>query len=481
MNQSPERKIRIFISYSSRDQLLAEKVQKELDAAGFNVWRDKTRLETDWSHEIAMALARSDVLCLIWTENATQSKWVKHEWLTARALEKPIVPCFSSDAPVLPTPLSNIQGVELPDDNNDYSSIVQRLRRVLSFTVQYDYTVLPPNSYLPFNPNPNFTGRHLDLLDLYLKLIGNLNKIGVNHVGCVGMAGVGKTQLVVEFAYRFSFAFEGIYLLQAVDQEAWSKQCVRIAKYYLKLQGPEPESSEADQYYLLAFQKYCREHPHLLMIMDNVIDPLMLNSDSVLSAQINLTPLTLGCDILFTTRKRFHLPGVNLQPVGPLSQEAAYHLLTRDRQLQSPAEQERAREICNAIGYLPLALTLIAGYLGRYRSISFADYHYELLKNKIGTLDLNEISSAELATRHETAVAVTLNSQWAMLTDEYAKHLFLLSSLFPETTIIAKARLSLLSGIGPGKSKLDQPVERAFLLLQDLSLVEVAENGLSIR
>ncbi|MET0253765.1 MAG: toll/interleukin-1 receptor domain-containing protein [Terrimicrobiaceae bacterium] len=82
-----------FISYSSKDRVQAETIHESLEAVG-DVWRDQTRLETDWSREIALALVKSDLLCLLWSEDAASSKWVKHEWLTARALEKQIIACL---------------------------------------------------------------------------------------------------------------------------------------------------------------------------------------------------------------------------------------------------------------------------------------------------------------------------------------------------------------------------------------------------
>ena len=193
-------KPRIFISYSSKDRATAEFIHQQLESSGFDVWRDKTRLETDWSREIAQALADSDVLCLLWSEYASQSKWVKHEWLTARALEKTIILCRLPEAPRSLEPLHNLQEVNIENLEKGIQTLIGRLKDKNDFTVKYDYTVLPKNSYIPFNPNPNFMGRRQDLLELYLKLIGNLNKIGINQVGTVGMGGICKTQLVVEFA-----------------------------------------------------------------------------------------------------------------------------------------------------------------------------------------------------------------------------------------------------------------------------------------
>ena len=46
---------------------------------------------------------------------------------------------------------------------------------------------------MPLNSNPNFTGRDKELVDLYLEIIGDLNKLNYKIVGVNGIGGVGKT------------------------------------------------------------------------------------------------------------------------------------------------------------------------------------------------------------------------------------------------------------------------------------------------
>jgi hypothetical protein len=423
--ESAMRKIRIFISYSSKDRKAAESVHERLAAAGFDIWRDQTRLETDWSREIASALAESDVLCLLWTEHSAGSKWVRHEWLTARALEKRIIPCLFPTAPVLPQPLNNLHGVSFPSLEEGSKKFIERVKRETSLPVKYDYTILPENSYIPFNPNPFFTGRHADLLELYLKMIGNLNKIGINQVGTVGMGGIGKTQLAVEFAFRFSFGFRAIYWIQAADPDYLAREFISIARDRLKLEVKDHDKPQVDRQYIFALQDYFKNHPNTLLVMDNVVEPKLLNNDSYL---FGITPLTLGCDLLFTTRRHFRLPGVLSQPVNVLSSDAAYDLLKSYCVPKTTEEEGPARSICNAVGYLPLAITLAGAYLRRYQEdISFADYSQELTKNKLGVIDIGDMSEENLATRHVAAVKATLQSQWGMLRDEDARHIFKLA------------------------------------------------------
>jgi hypothetical protein len=473
---------RIFISYSSKDLTIVQQIHDIIVSLdNLEVWRDQTRLEIDWSREIAFALADSDVLCLMWSKSAANSKWVKHEWITARALEKRIIPILFPDAPKLPEPLHNLHGVHLKESNPQEAcqEVVDRLRESESFTESYDYRVLPADSFIPFNPNPEFTGRHVDLLVLYLKMIGNLNKIGINQVGAVGMGGVGKTQLAVEFAYRFSFAFGSVFWIQAADVDNWRSELVKLARDRLQLTISDPDKPQADQRFIYRLQKYLKDNPQTLIIMDNVIEPKLLNNDTYLDG---LTPLSFGCNLLFTTRQHFSLSGVTSQAVDVLSPESAYMLLTHNRKPTAPEEDDNAREICNAAGYLPLAIILAAGYLNEYTDVSFSDYKAELIKNKLGAIDIGELSEEELATRHVAAVGITLEEDWEKITDENSRLLFQLAGQFGEAEIIPKARLGLMTGIAFGNSRLNRPLDKAFNLLHKLSLIEKMERyGQKIR
>jgi hypothetical protein len=136
----------IFISYSSRDVHEAETLESFLRAAEFDVWRDKRNLETDWSGEIATALAeRADAVCLVWSKNAAESQWVRNERLTARAIEKLTVPWVLAEAPPLPPPLVNLT------PQSDPAGLCRMLNAA---PPRYDYTIASPNVHVPFRPSP---------------------------------------------------------------------------------------------------------------------------------------------------------------------------------------------------------------------------------------------------------------------------------------------------------------------------------------
>jgi WD40 repeat protein len=460
-----------FISYSSRDLDVAREVEQLLMSAevGWAPWRDEQRLERDWSDEIAQALARSDALVLLWSAQAAQSRWVRNEWLTARALEKPIVPLLA-DATPLPPPLATLHGLVLDGGPPPAAALAARLA---AGAPDYDFTIRPDGVRIPLAPNPDFVGRGADLLELYLALIGDLNKVGVRSVGSVGMGGVGKTQLAVEFVHRFAFAFDGVQWLNAAEDD-WVRLFRELARDELRLDaGPAP----SDRDWIRALAAHCAEHPGLLLVLDNVTDPNRLNEPTLLGT----APLSLGCNLLFTTRRQFDLPGVASRAVDILPEPAALELLAARRGPIGAGELEDARAICAAVGFLPLALVLAAAYLGRYPAMGYDGYRRHLSERRLDTLDVQSLSAAQLATRHEAAVHATLEDQWSAVTGDKARLLFVLAGQLGEAEVIPAARLGLLAGIDGTADDLVRPLDDACLELSDLSLAEPADDGRSLR
>ena len=146
----------------------------------------------------------------------------------------------------------------------------------------------------------------------------------------------------------------------------------------------------------------------MLLVINIVIDPQQLYNDNILflgdpTAKFRI--LTLGCNILFPTRRDFKgkLPTNVIQhKLEMLVPESAFDLLTKYRQISLPSEDTKeggkeketkyAKIICNSVGYLPLAIVLIGGYLRLYPEVSFLDYYEEYVKNKLGSIDLDEIT-----------------------------------------------------------------------------------------
>jgi hypothetical protein len=95
----------------------------------------------------------------------------------------------------LPPPLRNLDAIAVTKDNDINSDIKQQLLKKINDSannIEYDYKILPPKRDIPYDPNPNFTGRSTELLDLYLEVLGDLSKLNYSKVGLVGMGGGRK-------------------------------------------------------------------------------------------------------------------------------------------------------------------------------------------------------------------------------------------------------------------------------------------------
>ena len=212
---------------------------------------------------------------------------------------------------------------------------------------------MPPHSFIPFRPNPNFVGRHTELLDLYLSLIGELNVVAINPVVNVfGLGGIGKTLLAVEFAYRFAFAFpEGVLWINAARN--WKAEFACAARK-LGLTVDDPTSSDADTGLLYKLLGYISEHKSILVVMDNVADPLKLEDEVV----PEFVPTALGCSLMFTSRSQALPVNAKALEVKVLSEDAAFELLTKGNPPASEEELDSAQKICAALGNLSLAVEL---------------------------------------------------------------------------------------------------------------------------
>lgn len=91
---------KIFISYArdqSHGERLATEAQQQLQAAGFEVFRDVIGLKPGdvWYHKLEFELETSDAVVLIVSEKVRTSIWVHNEISMAQELNLPVIPVFA--------------------------------------------------------------------------------------------------------------------------------------------------------------------------------------------------------------------------------------------------------------------------------------------------------------------------------------------------------------------------------------------------
>ena len=333
----------------------------------------------------------------------------------------------------------------------------------------------PPGQFpffVPFPRNHDFVGRTDDLERLHATL-QQREPVGIRPAGLTGMGGIGKTQLAVEYVYRFKDAYpDGIFWINAAEPLARG-----LAQIGSRLR-PQVLERPPDEQLRAAFDELKRR-PGALLVFDNLEDPAQLARPVGAEA----SPLTLGCRILFTTRQRelgrFQPIEVSVLPEGP-----ALQLLLRDdsrhpvRDDPNHPERSEARAICRMLGYLPLALELASAFLAEWPEVSLGDYRMRLEEEGcLPTLDseVANLAAVNFQPIHEAAVAATLKTQWEALRpgDETARLVFRVAGQFTEAAAIPVATLGLFADVSlAGRPGNPSPLQRALKRLHDVRLIE---------
>jgi hypothetical protein len=84
----------VLISYSRKDLAFVERLAKDLQAAGLEVWYDLSGLEggTRWGQEIQSAIQRCQIFVVVLSPNSIDSEWVEKEFMYANSLKRKIIP-----------------------------------------------------------------------------------------------------------------------------------------------------------------------------------------------------------------------------------------------------------------------------------------------------------------------------------------------------------------------------------------------------
>lgn len=260
---------------------------------------------------------------------------------------------------------------------------------------------------IPFFRNSKFVGRESELQAL-AALMKSKNDRDARTViaGVVGLGGVGKTQLLVEYAFRNVSDYSGgVFWLQG--SESLDLGLARIGRNLAT-------SSRIDSTEELVRRAigYLNENPACLVVIDDILDPreLLRPTDG------SVVVANLGCALLYSSRRHSsgHFPEV---PIGALDEYAALELLLsgrRDTPLRE-TEEQAAMRICKTLGMLPLALVMASAHLSLIQADQFGRYAESLVRHgALPVLDStpSPISALDLSTRHEPAMRATLLSQW---------------------------------------------------------------------
>jgi len=230
---------------------------------------------------------------------------------------------------------------------------------------------LPSIWNIPHSRNPNFAGRQDALAHAKEALAAG------PVAALTGLGGVGKTQLAVEYAYRYAGEYDVVWWMRAAEPATLTDSYVRLAEA-LNL----PERGAPNQHAVVqAVRRWLGSQPHWLLIFDNARD--------IATVRDYLPQGTTG-HVLLTSRNPNWLGMATPVPVPMLAPlEAVAFLMKRTGQPDGDAAAALAEEL----GYLPLALEQAGAYveatgrpLGEYLEL-YRYHHLQVLERGTPSTD----------------------------------------------------------------------------------------------
>jgi hypothetical protein len=257
-----------------------------------------------------------------------------------------------------------------------------------------------PPFYVPYAPKGDqIIGREEALSKVRQQLTaGRRTAIGQAAV-FQGLGGLGKTQLAVEYAYRYRDEYPNGVIWLTADQDI-DAQLVDLA---VKARWVAPESEH--KFKLEIARHRLRSYSGCLIVFDN------LEQMSAIEGYLPEPPAEPH--ILATSRTE--QPDFHFVPIDVLDPDQSFRMLIQEagRQPDNDADREAARQIATALGGLPLALELVGAYLSR-RPVGWREY-LELLQHNLKQALPHRLSSL---TRHEADLYSTLQISEEVFADE---------------------------------------------------------------
>jgi transcriptional regulator with XRE-family HTH domain len=361
------------------------------------------------------------------------------------------------------------------------SGLVLELARLLTLNDQEtrqllegSLTALSPYWCVPFQRNPLFTGREEILETLHRRL--HMEQAGAlaQSYALKGLAGIGKTQIALEYAYRHALEYSAIFWIEAETVESIVSSMLRIAGL-LQL----PELQETDQQRIVAaVQNWLCTHIRWLLIWDNLEDLKLLRRylPSVRQGAILITTrfqalgtLALGLELSPMSREEGML--FLLRRAKVLEPEATSEQVQQLAE-QQPVEYEAADKLVTAMDGLPLALDQAGAYIEETRC-SLSNYLRAFEEQRHQLLDRRGVSGAD----HPHSVFATLGLACKRSAQLYPKALdllyfcaFISPDAIPEELLLGSVSYPglVLDPIVADPAQLDQTIAA----LRSLSLIQ---------
>lgn len=274
--------------------------------------------------------------------------------------------------------------------------------------------------FVPFRRNPFFVGREDALANMQQKLSTSTHLPRV--LAIAGLGGIGKTQLALEYAYRYSDDYRGVLWLQLDTGGDFAASLTELMNY-LK----QAENEAHDQRKLLTlFHTWLEEHPGCLLVFDNVEDVERLVPMLTLLEDTDVS-------IILTMRRKALGMFAQTFELREMDEKDSISLLLRRAKIEEVTEIARAyaQEIVRTLGYLPLALNQAGAYIEQ-TGCGLAGYIHLLNTQFMKALQAKDQFSTDYS--RSVMTTLTLSLEKIKEVDPVASRLlYLLAFLHPDS------------------------------------------------
>ncbi len=383
--------INVFISYAHEDEALLRQLETHLGLLKqqrlIATWYDRQiPAGTDWAGAIDAHLEQASIILLLVSADFLASRYcyeveMKRALARHEAGQARVIPIMLRHADWKDAPFTHLQA--LPTDaraitswgNQDeaFANVAAGIRRAIE-----DLSLLPASTAraalpriwnIPYPRNSFFLGRDEILARLHTQLqTGQTTALSQppqtpalfqSPQAISGLGGIGKTQLAIEYAYRYHQDYQAVLWARAETREDLIASYSTLATL---LNLPDQQAGD-QQITIAAVKAWLQKNSTWLFILDNADELELLPP---------FLPPVPGGHVLLTTRAWDMQGFASRLAVETLSDEQGALLLLRraglltaaDELAQAPADERRlATALTQELGGLPLALDQAGAYL----------------------------------------------------------------------------------------------------------------------
>jgi tetratricopeptide (TPR) repeat protein len=294
---------------------------------------------------------------------------------------------------------------------------------------------LPPGSRLPFARNAIFTGRQATLQALARGVLHDGRPALVTQAA-QGLGGVGKTQLAVEFAWRYGRFFRGVHWVSAARPAQIGAEIAACGQTMELWPWPAEMPLQVERT-LAAW----RATGPRLVVLDNLED---LQAVRAWWPKLHQA----GVRVVLTARRRAWPRDLGIEPLRlPVFTPQESRAFLRH---YVPTQQARDRELAQLaarLGRLPLALELAGRHLQSQPSLTVAGYLERLAGAMAHAPMTRWVGELDNAVGHDLTVARTFALSWEQVEDEGTRQVFLAAAWCAPDQVIPCQVLASAAGL----------------------------------